>query len=182
MFKKAVIFLLFLSTITFASSSLPYNYRIIDNHIHAGGHPLNPQNNFANSDQLVLATLNYLKSQGIKTIIDLENTKSIQKRYTQFLNQAGLTRIHIPMNSNKVPTKEEWLIIKKALKEPVYIHCKWGADRTGAVIGRYLVEVKGFKPEQALKMVKTGGKYAGQEGGLKNYPILIRFFSIQQIK
>ncbi|MFH1362222.1 MAG: hypothetical protein ABIH69_06175, partial [bacterium] len=68
----------------------PYNYRIIDKNIHAGGHPLNPQKKLRNSDQQVLAILNYLKSQGVETIIDLENTGWIQKRYAKELNQTGI--------------------------------------------------------------------------------------------
>ncbi|MFA5928455.1 MAG: hypothetical protein WC838_04050, partial [Candidatus Margulisiibacteriota bacterium] len=60
---------------------LPYNYRIIDGHIHAGGHPLNP-NSFSNSDKEALTVLAYLKTQGVTCIIDLENTRTIQKRYS----------------------------------------------------------------------------------------------------
>ena len=146
---------------------LPYNYRIIDKTIHAGGYPLNPANNFGNSDKQTLEILKYLKSQGIKTIIDLENTPWIQNRYQTLINQAGLERIHIPMNINKTPTAKEWEEIKAAMKEPVYIHCKWGADRTGAVIGRYLVEEKGYSSEAAWKAVITGGSHAGPLGGLK---------------
>ena len=59
---------------------LPYNYRIIDGHVHAGGHPLNP-NKFKNSDKETLSILNHLKSQGVTVVINLENTKSIYNRY-----------------------------------------------------------------------------------------------------
>ena len=151
----------------FAQSPLPYNYRLIEEHLHAGGHPLGPANNFRNSDEQVLASLSYLKSKGVKTIIDLENTGWVQKRYTQLLKQAGMTRIHVPMHETKVPSQKEWAIIKKAMAEPVYIHCKWGADRTGAVIGRYLVEVKGYPPQKAYEAVITGGSHTGPLGGLK---------------
>ncbi len=187
MFKKALLILLLLSTAAFAFTAtqvlgtgpLPYNYRIIDQHIHAGGHPLNPRIHFINTNKQVLGILNYLKSKDVKTVIDLENTKAIQKRYTRLLKKAGLTRIHIPMHKDKVPTEEEWLIIKKAMKKPVYIHCKWGADRTGAILGKYLVEVKGHSSKEAFAMVKTGGDWAGPLGGLKtskNYWNITRFF------
>jgi len=146
---------------------LPYNYRIIDQTIHAGGHPLNPKKFLGNSDKQVLAILAYLKSQGVATIIDLENTSWAQQRYAKLLNQAGLTRVHIPMHENKVPTEKEWQIIKQALQKPVYVHCKWGADRTGAVIGRYLIEVKGSSLQKAYEAVLTGGSHAGPLGGLK---------------
>ncbi|MBU1026394.1 MAG: dual specificity protein phosphatase family protein [Candidatus Margulisbacteria bacterium] len=146
---------------------LPYNYRIIDKKIHTGGHPLNPKTDFKNDDEQCLAILNYLKSKGIKTIIDLENTSNIQTRYNKLLSQAGLKRIHIPMHALKVPNKYEWKVIKQAMKQAVYIHCKWGADRTGAIIGRYLVEENGYSPQEAYLAVLSGGSHAGPIGGLK---------------
>ncbi len=149
------------------SGHLPYNYRIIDKKIHAGGHPLNPKISFKNTDKQCLAILNYLKSKGIKTIIDLENTTKIQKRYKNLLAQVGLKRLHIPMHALKVPTKREWQAIKQAMKQAVYVHCKWGADRTGAIIGRYLVEQNGYSPQEAYLAVVTGGSHAGPIGGLK---------------
>jgi protein-tyrosine phosphatase len=157
---------------------LPYNYRVIDQKIHAGGHPLNPGTCLRNSDGQVLEILNYLKSQGIKIIIDLENTWWIQNRYKRLLKQAGLKRMHVPMHAQKVPNAKEWEKIKEALKEPVYIHCKWGADRTGAIIGRYLLEEKGYSSQEAWEAVLSSGTHAGYLGGLKKgrpYENLKRF-------
>jgi len=145
----------------------PYNLRVIDNHIYAGGHPLNPGTNFGNTDEQTLTILNFLKSKNIKTVIDLENTQYIQKRYESLLSQAGLKRLHIPMSATKVPNKKEWKEIKSGLGKPAYIHCMWGADRTGAIIGRYLVESKGYSPNDAFLAVVKGGSHAGPLGGLK---------------
>jgi protein-tyrosine phosphatase len=157
---------------------LPYNYRIIDKKIHAGGHPFNPGTSFGNSDRQTLSILKYLKSQGVKTVIDLQNSQWIAKRYRKLLRKAGIIRIHIPMHASKVPTQKEWQRIKKAMKKPVYIHCKWGADRTGAIIGRYLVEEKEYPSKEAYLAVITGGSHAGPIGGLKKgrlYRNLARF-------
>lgn len=157
----------------------PYNYRVIDGHIHAGGHPFNPSDDFGNSDEQALAILSYLKSRGVKTVIDLENTKRIRDRYKDLLKTAGITRLHVPMSASKMPNESQWAQITEAMKGPVYIHCKWGADRTGAVIAKYLVEEKGYSPQDAYKAVISGGSHAGVMGGLKtteHYTKLIRFF------
>ena len=194
--KLFVLFLslIFLSQIIFAAASvvtkfpakevsglgpLPYNYRVIDDHIHVGGHPLNPATNFKNSDEQAAAILTYLRGQGVNVVVNLENTWSIYWRYKRLLRESGLECLHIPLNSTKAPTEAEWAEIKEAMKEPVYIHCKWGADRTGAIIARYLVEEKGYTPAQAYQAVITGGSHAGPLGGLKQgkeYYNLIRFF------
>ena len=158
---------------------LPYNYRIIDGHIHAGGHPLNPRTIFMNTDKQVLSILAYLKSKGVNTVIDFENTWFIQKRYEQLLKRAGIRRIHIPLHASKLPNEKEWQIIKDAMKHTIYIHCTWGADRTGSMIGRYLVEVKDYAPKEAWEAVIAGGSHAGILGGLKTarpYRKLVIFF------
>ncbi|OGC15300.1 hypothetical protein A3J90_03720 [candidate division WOR-1 bacterium RIFOXYC2_FULL_37_10] len=193
LFARMFFVLFFLTTVVFAFTSevvvfpsdkiqgegpFPYNYRIIDDHIHAGGHPLNPKNNLRNNDEQALHILKYLKSKGVETIIDLDNTSSIYFRYKRLLREAGLECFFVPMNADKTPNKEEWLDIKEAMKDPVYLHCKWGADRTGAIIARYLVEVRGYSPKQAFEAVITGGTHAGTLGGLKaeKYQKLVKFF------
>jgi len=157
----------------------PYNYRIIDGHIHAGGHPFNPKTSFGNSDKQILSILNYLKAKGVKTIIDLDNTSRIQLRYKRLYREVGLERFHLPLSSDSVPNAEEWEDLKEAMREPVYIHCTWGADRTGAVIAKYLVEEKGYSPKEAFEAVVTGGSHSGLFGGLKKISAnnkLIKFF------
>lgn len=149
------------------SGPLPYNYRIIDGHIHAGGHPLNPASDLRNSDAQANSILSYFKSQGVAVIVDLENTKRIRNRYIKLLKSADIKRIHVPMHSSKVPSKAEWREIKSAMEDPVYIHCTYGADRTGAVIARYLVEEKGYSPQEAYDAAITAGSHSGILGGLK---------------
>lgn len=157
---------------------LPYNYRVIDGHIHAGGHPLGPSSSFANTDEQVMAILDHLKSKNVLTVIDLENTGRIQARYQSLLDRAGIKRIHIPLNSFKVPNWKEWSQIRSAMRGPVYIHCKWGADRTGMVVARYLIEEEGCTPDAAYRAVITGGTHAGVLGGFKKLPtnLLLKYF------
>lgn len=149
---------------------LPYNFRVIDGHVFAGGHPLGAKNNFGNTDEQALSILEYLKSRGVEAVIDLENTKRIQDRYSSLLEKAGIERLHVPMNAFKTPTPAEWAKIKEKMRGNVYVHCKWGADRTGSVIAKYLIEVDGYATKEALDAVVTGGSHAGAFGGLKKWP------------
>jgi hypothetical protein len=154
----------------YGNGPIPYNYHVVDGHILAGGHPFNPAKAFGNTDRQVRSILHYLKSQGVLTVVDLENTKRVQVRYQQLLDEAGLARLHIPLSSEKVPNRAEWAKIKAALQRPVYVHCAWGADRTGAVIARYLVEAKGYSPDEAYRAVINRGNCAGPLGGFKKIP------------
>ncbi|MCX5751114.1 MAG: hypothetical protein NT099_05555 [Candidatus Saganbacteria bacterium] len=149
------------------SGPLPYNYRVINNWLHVGGHPFNPANEFGNTDAQIRKILAYLKSKGVVTVIDLCDSKQVEGRYQKLLKEAGLKKYAVPMTADKLPTKKEWANIKSKIRTPVYIHCKWGADRSGAVLARYLVEDKGYFPEEAYGAVISGGSCAGALGGLK---------------
>jgi|GEM_PF-2658458 len=85
---------------------------------------------------------------------------------------------HIPMSSQKPPTskelhgyskelpngKTEWVpglheIIAQAKAEgkSVYIHCKYGVDRTGIMCAEHEIKMMGFTAQQALEGMKKRG-------------------------
>jgi protein tyrosine phosphatase (PTP) superfamily phosphohydrolase (DUF442 family) len=145
---------------------LPYNYRVIDAVIYAGGHPLNPANGLNNTDEQAMRILKYLKSKGVATVIDLQNDRKTEDRYARLLNEAGLKRIHVPLSWMKTPSPDDWKKMSAAFSKPVYIHCKWGADRTGIIIAKYLIAFRGYTVKEALDAVSTGGSHAGKVRGI----------------
>ena len=97
LFARMFFVLFFLTTVVFAFTSevvvfpsdkiqgegpFPYNYRIIDDHIHAGGHPLNPKNNLRNNDEQALHILKYLKSKPAEPPSNLPQTGIILGKNT----------------------------------------------------------------------------------------------------
>lgn len=87
----------------------------------------------------------------VTTIISLlpknQMSKSLQKKITE----SWMTRIVVPL-SKYAPKKADRDIILAALKKwNVYVHCKYWADRTGAIIARARVELEKKNPDGAYK-------------------------------
>lgn len=92
------------------------------------------------------ADIKALQDKGIKVVIRFNweagggFTKEVEKAKVQ---AAGMTYWGTGLNSSKAPTPREWRTIKNYLLQGnVYIHCKAGVDRTGAVVARWILETE----------------------------------------
>lgn len=158
----------------------PYNSRLIDDTLFAGGTPFHPQTP-SNSALQVKAVLSRIRDLGIKTVIILNvPADDRQTREEEFLARAvGLSAVRLPMNAEKVPTADETAWLMNLIDGKAYVHCQWGADRTGAVVAKYLRLRHGFSGRKAWEAVIKGGSHAGRQGGLKigpTYANLILYF------
>jgi len=103
--------------------------------------------------------LKSLKTMGVKTIIDLriEKTRHQAKRDAEAL---GFRWIGLPMGK-EAPTKQQVNTLLTTLgdpsKHPVYVHCQYGADRTGCMIGLYRVTVQDWPFEKAWAEMRRYG-------------------------
>ena len=158
----------------------PIHYRKISKNLHVGGHPmLNCLGEFDNNYARVTAILKTLKSKGIKTIVCLTEKKLVTQKYRALVEDRHLKFVSIPLYTLRTPPNGTWTAVEALLGDkPIYVHCKWGEDRTGAIIARYLVEVEHYTPKRAWLSVIKGGKYSANEG-LKQRPAfrnLVSFF------
>lgn len=56
------------------------------------------------------------------------------------------------------PDPEKWERIKLAMVTgQVYVHCKWGADRTGAIVAKYRQEEEGWDARRAFAEARKYG-------------------------
>jgi protein tyrosine/serine phosphatase len=90
---------------------------------------------------------------GIKTIINLRDNDARERLEEQKARAAGFNYFNIPVTRLGRPSDAEiqkiMAIINSPEKQPVFVHCKHGADRTGVVIGAFRILHEGWTSERA---------------------------------
>jgi protein tyrosine phosphatase (PTP) superfamily phosphohydrolase (DUF442 family) len=90
----------------------------------------------APSDQ----NLRLLAKSGIKTVVDLRKPGSGVKHESDVARELGMNYIHIPLGFTSPDVSEMKRILgilNQSSTQPVFVHCRQGADRTGMTIGMY---------------------------------------------
>lgn len=113
-----------------------------------------------------------LKEMGIKTIVNIENSKRRIEQEREWAQKYNLNFISLPMEWMVAPTDELVDEILKTIqdtsKQPVYLHCRHGKDRTGIVAGIYRVEIQGWSADKAYSEMLDIG-FDPSFVALKNY-------------
>ena len=97
-----------------------------------------------------------LHKLGIKTIVSLRSFHSDRDE----IGQLPLGYEHITMKTWHAEDKEviRFLrIVSDESRQPVFVHCQRGADRTGTMCAIYRVVVQGWTKEQAIAEMTQGG-------------------------
>ena len=102
-----------------------------------------------------------LATRGIKTILNLRAADERERSEAVEASAAGLGYFNIAMEGLDRPTHEQMesalKIINDPANQPVFVHCKRGADRTGMVIAIYRITRDGWSVEDALREAKRYG-------------------------
>jgi tyrosine-protein phosphatase SIW14 len=113
-----------------------------------------------------------LATRGIKTILNLRAADERERAEEIAARAAGLRYFNIPMEGLDRPTDEQIAraleIINDTANQPIFVHCKHGADRTGTVIAIYRMTHDGWSTEDALREAKRYGLSLFQFG-MKDY-------------
>ena len=83
-----------------------------------------------------------LRELGIKTIIDLRDEKQGPTEEGMQATLNGITYTNVPMNGLCAPTDEQVRIVLTLIANavpPVFVHCRYGCDRTGTIIACYRI-------------------------------------------
>ena len=102
-----------------------------------------------------------LAGMGVKTVIDLRGAEHSEAREKSLVEAAGMHYVSIPMWGMRSPSDEQVSSVLKLMNDPsagpVFVHCKRGADRTGAVVACYRIEHDHWDSASALKEARGLG-------------------------
>ena len=97
-----------------------------------------------------------LQALGVRTVLDLAGGKGD----AALVPDGSLKLVHIPMSAlglHDDRVLEALRVMTDPANRPLMIHCKQGADRTGALVALYRVVVQGWSKRKALLEMNKGG-------------------------
>jgi protein tyrosine phosphatase (PTP) superfamily phosphohydrolase (DUF442 family) len=143
---------LFLLTVSSAAGLVrvpPYpgvtieNFGKVNDHYYRGSQP--------DHDQFI-----QLKQLGIKTVIDLR--KDSMRVAAEWVKGLGMQYFSIPLKANTPATEEQTSyflsLVNNPANWPVYVHCKGGRHRTGALTAVYRITNDGWTADRAFSEMK----------------------------
>jgi tyrosine-protein phosphatase SIW14 len=103
----------------------------------------------------------YLAKLGVKVVLDLREHDARSRAEERVVTAAGMRYVNVPMSGLTPPTEAQTNMILALLEDPqagpVFVHCRRGADRTGAVIASYRIDHDGWDNARALQDAMADG-------------------------
>jgi tyrosine-protein phosphatase SIW14 len=113
-----------------------------------------------------------LAKLGVKTVIDLRGSEHSMADEKRVVEADGMRYVSIPMRGLHRPTEDQIGAALKVIEDPksgpVFVHCRRGADRTGAVIACYRITHDKWDNERAFE--------EAVDDGMSPFQLAIRHF------
>lgn len=163
-FMKYIIFTIFFSNLGFAGypgaeATIP-EFHLVSEGIFRGARP-------------EVGGMQELKNLGVKTILNLENDMEAVDAETVEATQLNIQMISVPMSGFFAPSDQTANsaldILKDPANYPVFVHCQYGHDRTGLIIGLYRVLYQSWNVDLAYQEMLELGFHPNLLFPLDNY-------------
>jgi protein-tyrosine phosphatase len=135
----------------------------IDTNVYVGSKP--------HSDQ----EFEYLQAHHVKYILNARFLPFLSGAEKRKAKKYGMQFIAIPMNASPIPPSREHVdeilrTLHNPDRQPIYLHCVLGRDRTSLLLGLYKINFEGMSKADALAVMrKSGFRTVWFLHGLKSY-------------
>jgi len=100
-----------------------------------------------------------LKKLGVGIVVNFRDEPSEQTREQRTAEALGMRYVGIGWNARKEPTDAqvaEFLhLVRANPQSKIFVHCHWGADRSGVMVATYRIAEEHWTAEQALAEMKA---------------------------
>jgi tyrosine-protein phosphatase SIW14 len=103
-----------------------------------------------------------LKEMGVTTIVDLRDEEKTRITWEQYTTEAlGMRFVNIPVNGWAAPSDQQVAIFLEIFRESpeakVFVHCRFGDDRTGVFVATYRMAFDKVSAREALREMNQFG-------------------------
>jgi tyrosine-protein phosphatase SIW14 len=103
-----------------------------------------------------------LQQLGITTIVDLRSEDPEKSAWEgKQAESVGMRFVHIPVSGWSPPKDEQvaqfLALFRSDLSQKIFVHCRFGDDRTGVFIATYRMAIEKWSPSQALREMNYFG-------------------------